>query len=84
MGDWNTKKYNVEDQLYKDNMQGAQYMLWFLFLAATFLSSITFLNMLVNLMGETLSDVLANEKTAALSEQIQILSDFALMINLRE
>ena len=59
-------------------------MLWFLFFGATFLSSITFLNMLVNLMGETLGDVLANEQTAALSMQIQILADFAFMIRLRE
>ena len=74
MGDWSTKKYNAE---------GVEYILWILFFGATFLSSITFLNMLVNLMGETLGDVLANEKTAALSEQIQILSDFARMIKLR-
>ena len=40
--------------------------------------------MLVNLMGETLGDVLANEQTAALSMQIQILADFAFMIHLRE
>ena len=53
--------------------------LWFLFVCATFFSQIMILNMLVGIMGETLGKVNEKAEQAALSQQINILDDFAFL-----
>ena len=78
LGEFDTENYNADGKV------GEAKYLWFLFFCATFLSYVTYFNMLVNLMGETLSEILNNEKTAAKSEQIRILADFAFMVKARE
>ena len=57
-----------------------QYFVWFLFIVATFLLQITFLNMLIAIMGNTFDQVMDTKQQSAMRERISILSDFRLVV----
>lgn len=58
-------------------------LMWVFFLLATFLTQITFLNMLIAIMGDTYSRVTENKKRFALRERTGIYSDFSFFIKLK-
>ena len=55
-------------------------VIWIFFVAATFLLQITFLNMLIAIMGNTFDHVLDNKQESSMKERISILADFRLLI----
>ena len=70
LGDFSTKYYlgmNTE-------------VLWIVFFAATFLLQITFLNMLIAIMGDTFSHVMDNKEESSMKERVSILADFRLLL----
>ena len=70
LGDFSTKYYlgmNAE-------------VLWIIFFAATFLLQITFLNMLIAIMGDTFSHVMDNKEESSMKERVSILADFRLLL----
>ena len=50
--------------------------MWTVFLIATFLVQVTFLNMLIAVMGNTFGMVLEKTSEAAMREKIGILNDY--------
>ena len=53
---------------------------WILFVATTFVTQITFLNMLIAIMGDTFARVSEVKDQAALQEKIKILADFVIIV----
>lgn len=70
LGEFDTEGFRGENEMF----------LWAIFIAATFLLQITFLNMLIAIMANTFYEVLANQQTATMRERIEILSDFRLVV----
>lgn len=60
---------------FSDNPQ--QYLLWILFILATLLTQLTFLNMLVAIMGDTFECVMENQQTYAIETKIAIMGDYS-------
>lgn len=54
---------------------------WIFFLLATFITQITFLNMLIAIMGDTYAKVTETKDQSALSERIKILADYVSVVN---
>ena len=54
--------------------------IWIFFVLAAFLLQITFLNMLIAIMGNTFSHVLDNKTESSMKERISILSDFRIVL----
>ena len=50
--------------------------MWIVFVIATFVVQITFLNMLIGVMGATFGKVKEKTKTSTMRERIKILSDY--------
>lgn len=50
------------------------------FVATTFITQITFLNMLIAIMGDTFDRVSEVKEQSALSEKIAILSDYVIIV----
>ena len=59
---------------------GADRTVLLIFICSTFLASITFLNMLIAIMGDTFSRVSESKEQAALREQIKILADYCFIV----
>ena len=59
---------------------GADRTVLLIFICSTFLASITFLNMLIAIMGDTFSRVSESKEQAALREQIRILADYCFIV----
>ena len=57
------------------------YVIWLFFLLSTFLTSITILNMLIAIMGDTFGRVTEIRDQSALKEKILIISDFVFLVN---
>ena len=55
-------------------------MVWILFIISTFITQITFLNMLIAVMSDTFSKVQAVEEQSALKETIELMSDYAIAV----
>lgn len=53
---------------------------WGMFLATTFITQITFLNMLIAIMGDTFDRVSEAKYQSALQEKVSILSDFVHVV----
>ena len=56
------------------------YYVWIIFLTATFILQITFLNMLIAIMADTFSHVMDNAEESSMKERISILNDFRLIL----
>jgi len=64
-----------------DNFKGkGKFLAWIYFLLATFITQITFLNMLIAIMGDTFDRVSEAREQSALKEKINILSDYIWMM----
>ena len=63
---------------------GSDVMIWLLFMITTFIVQITFLNMLIAIMGDTFDKVTEKRKEAALFEKVQILDDYLDLIRIRD
>jgi len=57
------------------------YLCYILFLGATFFTQITFLNMLIALMGDTYGKVMESQETYALQTQRSIMNDYTALID---
>lgn len=55
-------------------------IIWLLFIATTFITQITFLNMLIAIMGDTFARVSEVKEQSALQERIKILSDYVIVV----
>lgn len=55
-------------------------VMWVFFVMSVLLTQITFLNMLIGIMGETFGRVSENREQMALKEKIKILADYAIMV----
>lgn len=71
------------DNFSADGSKNSQ-IVWLLFVAATFLSQITILNMLIAIMGDTFGRVYEQQDQAALKEQFIILKDFVKLLHSSE
>jgi len=61
-----------------------RYYAFVMFLLATFLISVVFMNMLVAIMGETFGQVTEAAETNALKEQIILINDHAWLLDLKK
>ena len=55
-----------------------------MFLLATFINLIVFMNMLIAIMAKTFSDVMENDDRSALSERVRIISDHIWIIDYKK
>lgn len=55
-------------------------MVWILFLVSSFISSVTLLNMLIAIMGDTFGRVYEIRNQSALRETIGIMADYAVAV----
>ena len=51
-------------------------LMWIIFVLGTFLLQITFMNMLIAIMGEVFTEVTERKKQSSLTERIALLNDF--------
>ena len=72
LGDFSTKQFMGE--------RLSSNYIWLVFVAATFLLQITFLNMLIAIMADTFSHVMDNAEESSMKERISILNDFRLIL----
>ena len=72
LGEFSIDFYDDEPQVY---------LCYMLFLSATFFTQITFLNMLIALMGDTYGKVMESKDTCALQTQRSIMNDYTALIN---
>ena len=70
LGEFNTDNY---DEDAKDSL------VWIVFILPTFITQITFLNMLIAIMGDTFARVSEVKEQSALQEKIKILSDYVII-----
>jgi len=57
-------------------------LIWIYFLIATFLTNLTFLNMLIAIMGDTYARVTENKEQESLKERTNIYADYLWTISL--
>ncbi len=62
------------------NYEGNDVIVWIVFIATTFITQITFLNMLIAIMGDTFARVSEVKEQSALKEKIEILSDYVIVV----
>ena len=55
-------------------------IIWLLFIATTFVTQITFLNMLIAIMGDTFARVSEVKEQSGLQERIKILADYVIVV----
>ena len=73
LGEFNLDNFNLDGQ------DDSSKVLWFFFILSTFITSITILNMLIAIMGDTFGRVTEIRELSALKEKILILSDFVFL-----
>ena len=56
-------------------------ILWIMFIFATFLLQITFMNMLIAIMGEVFNLVTERKHQSSLTERIELLNDFRVFLD---
>lgn len=61
-----------------------KYSAWAMFLLATFLSCVVFMNMLIAIMGETFGDVTEKAEQNGLKEQINLINDHIWLLDLKK
>lgn len=57
---------------------------WFMFLLATFITCVVFMNMLIAIMGETFGAVTEKSEQSGLNEQINLINDHVWLLDLRK
>jgi len=57
---------------------------WSMFLLATFLSCVVFMNMLIAIMGETFGEVTEKAEQNGLKEQINLINDHIWLLDLKK
>ena len=57
-------------------------VIWSVFAAATFISQVTILNMLIAIMGDTYDFVTENKDQSSLNEKLNILNDYVWVVGL--
>ena len=72
LGEFNTENFKFE---------GEDYLIWFIFICTTFITQITFLNMLIAIMGDTFDRVSEVKQQSALKEKISILADYVIVVS---
>ena len=60
--------------------EGKDIIIWIIFITTTFITQVTFLNMLIAIMGDTFSRVTESKAQSGLREKIAILSDFVIIV----
>ena len=55
-------------------------VIWVVFILATLITQVTFLNMLIAIMGDTFSHVMDNKEESSMKERVSILADFRLLL----
>jgi len=63
---------------------GDSYILWILFIMSTFITQITFFNMLIAIMGDTFARVSEGMEQATIKEQVQMMNEHAWVLDLDE
>ena len=63
---------------FDDNPQ--THLIYVIFLSATFFTQITFLNMLIALMGDTFGRVIESKERFGLQTKLEIMADYTSMI----
>ena len=58
-----------------------KFFLWVTFVCATFMLQVTFMNMLIAIMGNTFDDVMEKKHQSAIEERIILLNDFRLFLD---
>ena len=71
LGEFDTENYQLE---------AGDVLVWLIFVATTFITQVTFLNMLIAIMGDTFDRVSEVKEQSALSEKIQILADYVIIV----
>ena len=71
LGEFNTENFSNE---------GGDYIVWLVFIASTFVTQITFLNMLIAIMGDTFDKATEVKEQSALKEKIDILADYVAIV----
>lgn len=56
-------------------------MMWMIFVFSTFILQITFMNMLIAIMGSVYGEVSENKKQNGLREQILLLNDYRVFLD---
>ena len=56
-------------------------LMWIIFVLGTFLLQITFMNMLIAIMGEVFTEVTERKKQSSLTERIALLNDFRVFVD---
>ena len=72
LGEFSTDQYGEE---------ASDVIIWLVFIATTFITQITFLNMLIAIMGDTFARVSEVKDQSALSEKIKILADYVIIVS---
>lgn len=72
LGDFDSTRYRVGYD---------KYFAMFMFLLATFIISVVFMNMLIAIMGETFGQVLEVAEESGLREQVVLIEDHAWLLD---
>lgn len=75
LSDFDTGRYKVGQ---------ARYFVMFMFILATFIVSVVFLNMLIAIMGETFGQVLEGAEENGLREQVVLITDHLWLLDLQK
>ena len=71
LGEFNTDAFEFD---------GKDVLVWTIFIVSTFITQITFLNMLIAIMGDTFDRVSEVKEQSALKEKLLILSDYVILV----
>merc|ERR1712147_201196 len=74
LGDFNKDNYSTSDPV----------VVWIMFLLATFLVMLVFMNMLIAMMGETFGRITAIQEQSTLKEICQMIDDNNWLLNISE
>ena len=74
VGDYDTEGFANKGELNK-------ILLWLIFFAATFMLQVTFMNMLIAIMGNTFDKVMEKRLPSSIEERIILLNDFRLFLD---
>jgi len=67
---------------YKDGHYGG--FVWAMFLAASFINGVIFMNMLIAIMGETFNEVTADKEMNDLIEKVNIIRDYLWILDIEK
>ena len=73
LGEFGTDNYGAGEK-------GEDWVLWIFFILSTFITSITILNMLIAIMGDTFGKVTEIKDQSALREKVCIIADFVFLV----